>query len=686
MTIKDFNTNFLLGTQYYRPPTPPEKEWEDDFKHIKDLGMDFVKIWAMWTYLEREKGKFDWTKLDKLLELAEKYNLKVMINIVLDHIPYWAQIEASAWIIKPDGTKRSPTRIYGGDTACWDNLKLRELVTSFLKELVRRYRNSISLSSWDVWNEPDNFECYCKYTIEKYINWLKSKFSSIEELNECLGEAYSSWEEIQPPTHQEMITPYIFYTKFRMESLAEQIRWIYSIVKTEDPNHPVITHSHSWGTPNVDLGVARLGAGWDDWLLAKEVDYYGTSLHSMYYESQHRNPKDFIRTIVNLETKRSITKGEYIVSELTSGITRHKNMNVPIKEKEMLYNLWLCVAHNAKGIIMWQFKPERYTVEAGGCGLINMDGTENYRTEEFKAFVKTFKENEDIFTNLKHIKSKVGIFYSMHSSIVASVNKMLNYQDAFHGASYMLWMSNIVFDIIRSGDNLEDYSFIYLPMPICISQNGAKDLLRFVERGGILISEAGLCSYEENGFFSVKVPGYGFSEVAGVLEREIIPEDGTLKIRTNFGDIYALGEKRTIEFLKDYEIIGEFEDRKPAIIGCKHGLGKIIYILTYPSLFYEKTGDIESLKIINKLFGLEPEVIVEPQTGVTCRILYTLDNRRILFIFNNIEKDNENYITLKDKFRKIHPIFKNFSDIEITSFDSIKVHMGPKEVLVLELL
>lgn len=685
MTIKDFNINFLLGTQYYRPPTPPEIEWEDDFKHIKDLGMDFIKIWAMWTYLERKKGELDWTKLDKLVELAEKYNLKVMINIILDHIPYWAQVEASAWIIKPDGGKRFPTRIYGGDTVCWDNLKLRELVTPFLKELVRRYKESPSLSSWDIWNEPDNFECYCKYTVEKYINWLKSKFSSLEELNEYFGEAYSSWEEIQPPSHQEMITPYIFYTKFRMDSLAEQIRWIYSLVKSEDPKHPVITHSHSWGTPNIDLGIGRLGAGWDDWLLAKEVDYYGTSLHSMYYESQHKNPKDFVRTIVNLETKRSITKGEYIVSELTSGITRHKNMNVPIKEKEMLFNLWLCVAHNAKGIIMWQFKPERYTVEAGGCGLINMDGTENYRTEEFKSFVKTFKENEAVLTSLKPIKSKVGVFYSMHSSIVSSVNQMLKYQNAFHGASYMFWMNNIVFDIVRAEDNLENYSFIYLPMPLCISKNGAKDLLRFVEKGGILISEAGLCSYEENGFFSIRVPGYGFSEATGIIEREIIPED-ILKIKTNLGDIYSFGERRSIELFKDCEIIGLFEDQKPAILSCKYGSGKIIYILTYPSLFYEKTGDTESLKIFNRLFGLEPEIMVNPQVGITCRILDALNNRKVLFVFNNLGKEIESYISLKERFRKIRLIFKNFSDLEVISVDSIKVHMGPKEVLVLELI
>ncbi len=685
MPFNGFDTNFIIGTQYYRPPTPPREEWEDDFRKIKDLGIDTIKIWAMWTYIEKREEEFNWEKLDGLLNLAEKYKLKVIINIILDHIPYWAQNKTSAWIIKPDGTRRAPTRMYGGDIGCWDNLELRDLASNFIKELIQRYRGYSSLHSWDIWNEPDNFECYCNYTTEKYIDWLKKKFSSIEDLNECLGEAYGKWEEIHPPTHPEMITPYIFYTKFRMESLTEQIRWIYSLVKEEDKVHPVITHSHSWGTPNTSLGVGRLGSGWDDWLLAKEVDFYGTSLHSMYYESQHRSPKDFVRTIVNLETKRSITDGKYLVSELTSGITRHKNMNVPVKRGETLFNLWLSVAHNAKGVLMWQFKPERYTVEAGGCGLINMDGTENYRTEEFKSFINTYKENEDLFYNLSPYNNRTGIFYSMHSSIVSSINQMLSYQDAFHGASYIMWMNNTTFDIVRAGDDLKKYSLIYLPMPICISKSGAKDLIEFVEEGGTLVSEAGLCSYEENGFYSVRVPGYGFSEITGMIEREIIPEDITIKVKTKYGEVYGLGERRYVENIKDYTVAGEFEDKRPAILTFNYKKGKIIYILTYPSIYYEKTGDMESLQTMCDLLSLEPQVKVTPSSGVTCRLLKSKASK-VLFIFNNLEEEAKAFIYLRETLGRLRVVFRNFSDLDILSNNSLKVHMGPKEVMVLELL
>lgn len=47
MDSSRFGADFIIGTQYYRPPTPPTEEWEDDFRRIKDLGIDIIKIWAI---------------------------------------------------------------------------------------------------------------------------------------------------------------------------------------------------------------------------------------------------------------------------------------------------------------------------------------------------------------------------------------------------------------------------------------------------------------------------------------------------------------------------------------------------------------------------------------------------------------------------------------------------------------
>jgi len=72
----------LYGFQYFRPPFPNKEFWERDIKQIHEMSFNCVKFWAVWNAIEKEKGIFDFTDLDSLIELAEKYKLKVIINLI----------------------------------------------------------------------------------------------------------------------------------------------------------------------------------------------------------------------------------------------------------------------------------------------------------------------------------------------------------------------------------------------------------------------------------------------------------------------------------------------------------------------------------------------------------------------------------------------------------------------------
>jgi hypothetical protein len=45
-----------LGVQYYRPPFPDTKYWKDDFRRIKDAGLDTVQLWVLWGWVEAVPG------------------------------------------------------------------------------------------------------------------------------------------------------------------------------------------------------------------------------------------------------------------------------------------------------------------------------------------------------------------------------------------------------------------------------------------------------------------------------------------------------------------------------------------------------------------------------------------------------------------------------------------------------
>ena len=37
-----------LGVQYYRPPFPHDEYWDDDFRRIRDAGLNTVQLWVLW--------------------------------------------------------------------------------------------------------------------------------------------------------------------------------------------------------------------------------------------------------------------------------------------------------------------------------------------------------------------------------------------------------------------------------------------------------------------------------------------------------------------------------------------------------------------------------------------------------------------------------------------------------------
>ena len=71
-----------MGIQYYRAPTPPPDEWEDDLRRIRELGFDFIQLRSQWRRHEKARRQYDWTDTDRLMDLAHENGLKVAFKVV----------------------------------------------------------------------------------------------------------------------------------------------------------------------------------------------------------------------------------------------------------------------------------------------------------------------------------------------------------------------------------------------------------------------------------------------------------------------------------------------------------------------------------------------------------------------------------------------------------------------------
>ncbi len=63
---------FILGTQYYRYPTPIEDDWRTDLRRIRRHGMTAVKFWLNWAHVQPTPDGFTFDTFDRLMDECQQ--------------------------------------------------------------------------------------------------------------------------------------------------------------------------------------------------------------------------------------------------------------------------------------------------------------------------------------------------------------------------------------------------------------------------------------------------------------------------------------------------------------------------------------------------------------------------------------------------------------------------------------
>ena len=81
---------FPYGAVYFRKSNPPEEDWARDHETAARVGMNIFRHWFMWSAIEVAPGKYDWADYDRMMDLAAKNHIKVVIAEQVTAAPEWA--------------------------------------------------------------------------------------------------------------------------------------------------------------------------------------------------------------------------------------------------------------------------------------------------------------------------------------------------------------------------------------------------------------------------------------------------------------------------------------------------------------------------------------------------------------------------------------------------------------------
>ncbi len=583
------------------------QEWLRDLQQIKSLGFNTVRTWVEWAHCEPEPGVYRFENLRLLCELAREVGLRVIVQMYVDSAPDWvAKKFPDALFEAQSGDKVKPQAAPG---CCTDHEGVQKAVMNFYTETAKIAASYDHFFAWDLWSEPHivnwayinyvpNVQfCYCPHTQAAFRRWLQKKYQTLAALNKAWYRNFADWSEVEAPRFGTILsyTDFIDWKNFIYEKLAQDLRWRYEAIRKGDPVHVITSHAavpSIFYSPYVGYGAT------DDFLMAEQVDYYGTSLYP-----KHNRPSthwELWRFQAAEDFSRSANRknGGFYVGELQAGKgTYGLNIGNPITPEDHRLWMWSTVAKGARAINIYAYYPMSSGYESGGYGLINLDGSVTERAIAAGKTAQIITKYQDVFLRSRPVPAQVAIVYNPLAQMVGGEQRTVTTdmnQQSLLGYYRFFTKENIPVDFIHRRDlesgELSQYKLIIVPYPLMFTEAAAAGLRKFISAGGRVVAEARLAWNDERGYAASAIPGMGLDAVFGVRETSVkMAEEVAMRIvetahpamkRLTVNDtLWGANFAESIETLQGGgRILARLEDGSPCLAAAAYGKGETLFI------------------------------------------------------------------------------------------------------------
>ena len=528
-------------------PHSKKEVWRRDLKQIKALGFNTIRSWVDWASGEPLPGRYRLDTLDVLLSLAGEEGLKVLVQVYMDSAPEWVgRQNPDALFVSSNGQAIRPESSPG---YCLDHPGVRKADLAFYEAVARHAGASPAFLGFDLWSEPHVINwanptyipnpefCFCRNTVARFRGWLRKKYGTLDALNAAWYRRHATWNEVEPNRLSTILsyTDYIDWKRFIADKLGEDLRARYEAAKRGAPGHVATSHAAGVGlfsSPHHWEGQS------DDWTMAAQVDYYGTSFYPKHSAFVDRDAPwraallDFARSFGYASGRRG-----FWIGELQAGFgTIALNVSPTVTPADLRIWTWSALARGAKAIATYAYYPMSTGYESGGFGLIHLDGRLTERAETAGAIARLVGANARLFLDARPVAAEVAVVYNPLSHFVGGRQRAAAYggpqgevagieRDSLLGVYRALFPTNVPLDFVHADTltarNLAPYRLVVLPYPLMLRAAAAAELGDYVRAGGALVVEARAGWNDENGRAAVTIPGLGLAEVVRARETDV---------------------------------------------------------------------------------------------------------------------------------------------------------------------
>ena len=573
---------FLYGCAYY-PEYMPYERINEDFALMQKAGMNVVRIAeSTWSTLEPREGRYNFYYIDEVLKRAGQYGLKVIIGTPTYAIPSWlARLDENVLVHTKNGDmKYGKRQIFNllSDTYIFYGSRI-------ISKLLEHTVNHPQVIGFQIDNETKHYDNYGKEIQEGFVNFLKSRYSDIEEFNRDYGLAYwsnsiHSWEDFTDISGTINASLACEFEEFQREMAVNFLKMQAEIVNEYKNPNQFITHNFDfeWHKFGADIAQDGYSYGVQDGInhfnAAKALTHAGTDIY---------HPTGFKLTGEEIafcgDEIRNLKNDNYFVLECQSQAFKYW---CPFP-KQLRLHAFSHIASGADGILYWNWHSIHKSYETYWKGILSHDLKPGRIYDEISQIgneIKTLTKEKLCIEKNNKIALLVDTL-SLSAFKWFPIDKNLSYNNVVRYLYDSLYEENFECDVVFSECvDISKYEAIVCPALYCVSEALLKRLDDFVKKGGILIG--GFRSFVADRKVSVykeTLPA-GLTDCFGIHYDEFTH---TLNMKVGGREVKYVAELIKIDSATElYPYEHRYWDRYSAITCNEYGRGKAYYIGAYP--------------------------------------------------------------------------------------------------------
>ncbi len=503
----------------YNPEQWDESVWVDDVALMTELGVDLVAINIFgWAQLQPTPGAFDFSRLDRIIELLHSAGIRINLGTGTSSPPPWlARLHPETLPQAADGTIAWP----GGRQAwCPSSPVFREKALALVAATVERYGAHPAVALWHVSNELGchNALCYCDISAAAFRTWLQNRYETLDALNHAWGTAFWSqrvgdWADVFPPRATRSAgnpAQSLDFKRFSSDELLDYYRAEADIVRVGS-TAPVTTNL---------MVTAHISTqdyfSWVDDLDVIANDHY----------LDHRLPDPLAELAFSADLTRGLAGGDpWMVMETSTSAVSWQPVNHAKRDGELLRTALSHVARGADAICFFQWRASQRGAEKFHSALLPHGGTAAAGWAQSRELSAVLDRLSLVVGS--HVVARAAMVFSWPAWWAAEgdsqPSSLLRYLPEAHRYHRALRALGVTVDMVTPGASLDGYDLVIVPTLYSATDADTAVIASAAERGAtVLITPFSGIVDDTDAIHPGSYPG-GFRDLLGIVIDEFRP-------------------------------------------------------------------------------------------------------------------------------------------------------------------